>query len=478
MLKRLLFVLITSCTLVVKAQTVVSDTFITMFNTGNRVAVIDYLENNMSEERVERYGIDAHVGVLLNSQSTYGKLTLIERLPNKENNQQTVVVSENNGQTYLSTINLTETLPQKINYFSLQDPDNNENLSPKITLSELKQQLFKFIKKLNDKDAFSGSILVANGKDVLLKTSVGLANREWKQKNQVDTRFSIGSMNKMFTAISALQLIEKGELNFDDKLVQFVDKSWLPEGDVELITVRQLLTHTSGLGNFFNSDFNASNKEIYRDLDAYKPLVSGAPLLFSPGTRNRYSNSGMLMLGLIVEKVSGLSYYDYIQQNIYDQAGMSKSGSFELDSVTPNLAIGYLKRSHSEGWVNSTYTRAVKGSPAGGGFSTVSDLHKFALALTNYQLLGKTLTEQAYSAKTQYNSAFWYGYGFSVSGTLDDRVVGHGGAYLGVDARLDIHLDSGFIVVILANQSDVVAPVRREINQLLTKMKTKNISKD
>jgi len=88
------------------------------------------------------------------------------------------------------------------------------------------------------------------------------------------------------------------------------------------------------------------------------------------------------------------------------------------------------------------------------------------------------LTEQAYSAKTQYNSAFWYGYGFSVSGTLDDRVVGHGGAYLGVDARLDIHLDSGFIVVILANQSDVVAPVRREINQLLTKMKTKNISKD
>jgi CubicO group peptidase (beta-lactamase class C family) len=122
---------------------------------------------------------------------------------------------------------------------------------------------------------------------------------------------------------------------------------------------------------------------------------------------------------------------------------------------------------HSEQWVDSIYSRAIKGSPAGGGFATAEDLLQFSVALTEFKLLGKELTEEAYTEKTQYNSAFWYGYGFSVSGETNNRIVGHGGAYLGVDARLDIHLDSGLIVVILANQSDVVAPVRRKINELI-----------
>ena len=148
---------------------------------------------------------------------------------------------------------------------------------------------------------------------------------------------------------------------------------------------------------------------------------------------------------------------------------MLNSGSFELDSVTANMASGYLKRMHSDNWVDSIYTRAIKGSPAGGGFSTVEDLYHFALALTRYQLLSKRLTLEAYSEKTNYKSAFWYGYGFSISGDPHNRVIGHGGAYLGVDARLDIHLDSGFTVVILANQSDVVAPVRRKINELIAR---------
>jgi CubicO group peptidase (beta-lactamase class C family) len=175
------------------------------------------------------------------------------------------------------------------------------------------------------------------------------------------------------------------------------------------------------------------------------------------------------MLGLVIESVTGTSYYDYVQENIYNKAGMINTGSFELDSSNQNLATGYLKRSYSDDWVNSIYTRAIKGSPAGGGFSTVGDLHKFAIALTEYKLLSKELTEEAYSEKTDYNSAFCYGYGFSVSGEPNNRIVGHGGAYLGVDARLDIYLDKGFIVVILANQSNTVAPVRRKINELITR---------
>lgn len=473
-----LLIAITSCTL--KAQDEIASTFIQVFNQGSRVEVIDYLSNNMSVDRIESYGIDAHVGVFLNRQNTFGELKHIKSLALEKavlnNNERVMVRSSNNKQAYILTINRTKNAPYKINYFTLQEPEPLATSTPllsegEISADDLTPALSLFLENLADKEAFSGAVLVAKGKQVLFKQAFGFANKQWQVNNTLDTRFSLGSMNKMFTAVAVLQLIEKNKLTFEDKLVDFVDKSWLPTGDVDNITVRQLLTHTSGLGNFFNDDFNKSNKEVYRVLKGYKPLIAKSPLLFAPGTRNRYSNSGMLMLGLIIEQVSGQNYYDYIQANIYDKADMPNSGSFELDSITPNLATGYLKRMHSDNWVNSVYTRAIKGSPAGGGFSTISDLHHFALALTQFELLGKKLTEAAYSEKTQYNSAPWYGYGISVDGDSDDRVIGHGGAYLGVDARLDIHLDSGFIVIILANQSDVVTPVRREVNALIKRMR-------
>lgn len=455
----------------------IAPSFIEVFNQGSRLEVIDYLSNNMSKSRIERYGIDNHVGVFLNSQNTFGNLEVIKFLPPSNGNERVEVLSKNNKLIYNLIINKDKKSPHKINYFTLQDSEVQVIPNHQLSAKELEQELFIFLKELGAKDAFSGAVLVARGEDILFKGTVGYANKRWKLKNKVDTKFSLGSMNKMFTAISALQLIEKGQLKFEDKLSQYVDKSWLPEGNAKSITIRQLLTHTSGLGNFFNNDFNKSNKEVYRNLDAYKPLISQMPLLFIPGTRNRYSNSGMLMLGLVVEKVSGKSYYKYVRENIYNKANMLNSGSFELDSVTANMASGYLKRMHSDNWVDSIYTRAIKGSPAGGGFSTVEDLYHFALALTRYQLLSKRLTLEAYSEKTKYKSAFWYGYGFSISGDPHNRVIGHGGAYLGVDARLDIHLDSGFTVVILANQSDVVAPVRRKINELIARYGSQNANR-
>lgn len=447
-----------------------SKSFLELFNNGSRAEIINYLSNNMSQSRIQTYGIDAHVGVFLNEQNTYGTLKLLDTLPDKNHNERLLVISENNQLSYTLLINRERNEPFGINYFALQDAKSQSDISENLSKQQLQKELASYLKQLEKKDAFSGTVLVAKGKDIFFENAYGLANRQWQVKNTLNTRYSLGSINKMFTAIAALQLIEEGKLKFDDKLVNFVDNSWLPSGEVDKITIRHLLTHTSGLGNFFNEKFNKSNKELYRNFVHYKPLIANTPLMFSPGVRNRYSNSGMLMLGLVIQNVSGMSYYHYVQKNIYDRANMANSGSFELDSSTPNLATGYLRRMHSDDWVSSTYTRAVKGSPAGGGFSTVRDLYYFATALTNYKLLSKELTEQAYSEKTEYNSAFWYGYGFSVGGEPNNRIVGHGGAYLGVDARIDIHLDKGYVVVILANQSNVVAPVRRKINELLSKL--------
>ena len=238
----------------------------------------------------------------------------------------------------------------------------------------------------------------------------------------------------------------------------------------EKITIRQLLTHTSGMGNIFTEAFLMSDKGNYRELASYKQLIAETPLLFSPGTSNRYSNSGMHMLGLVIEKVSGQDYYDYIEQHVYQKANMPNSNSYELDGITSNLAIGYLKKAHSDTWVNNHYTNGVKGGPGGGGYSTIGDLHNFSQALTQFTLLSREMTEQAYSSKTEFNSPVWYGYGFIVSGEAGNRVVGHGGATLGVDARLDIHLDTGIVVVVLANQNGVVAPVLRKINSLIAQL--------
>lgn len=451
------------------AQEQMMDTFIEVFNQQERQKVADYMVKMISPQRTERFGIEAHIGSMLTRQQTFGQLKLIEHLGFDKNAEKALVQSHSNQFNYVLTINRTAEKPYKINFYTLTPPPEKiKELAP-LSHNDFKQELGNFLDRVSSNDAFSGSVLVAKGNDVWLKKSLGYANRATKTANNIDTRFSLGSINKMFTALSALQLIEQEKLHFDDKLYQFISPDWLPEGAVKDITIRHLLTHTSGLSNFFNADFVKSNKEQYRDLNAYKPLIASTPLLFKPGTRNRYSNSGMLLLGLVVERVSGMSYYDYVQKNIYDKAKMVDSGSFELDSTTPNLATGYLKRAHSDDWVNSIYTRAIKGSPAGGGFSTVGDLFNYAKALTSYQLLGKALTEDAYTEKSKYNSAPWYGYGFGVYDTPNGKVVGHGGAYLGVDARLDIHLDSGFVVVILANQSSVVAPVRRKVNELIAR---------
>jgi CubicO group peptidase (beta-lactamase class C family) len=440
------------------------------FNQGDRQSVSHYLLENTNPERLGMYGIEAHIGGMLNSRNTHGKLTLVEHLPMNGNNERAKVVSQHNQFTYILHVNRTKAQPYKINYFYLADAKNKTKTKVKINTPIFKTKLKTFLDNVAKSEAFSGTVLVAKNQQVLFQGAFGQANKSFNIANNINTKFSLGSMNKMFTAIATLQLIEQGKLNFEDKLIDYVDSSWLPKEEAEQITIRQLLTHTSGLGNFFTSEFNNSSKGNYRELNSYKSIIASTPLLFTPGTNNRYSSSGMHMLGVVIEKVSGESYYNYVKKNLYEQANMDNSASYELDAITPNMAVGYLKMAHSDTWVNNYYSSGIKGGPAGGGYSTVTDLYNFSLALSQFKLLSKQMTEQAYSNKVQYNSPAWYGYGFVIAGSENDRVVGHNGASLGIDALLDIHLDKDIVVVILANQSDVVAPVRRKINELISQL--------
>jgi hypothetical protein len=236
-----------------------------------------------------------------------------------------------------------------------------------ITEEQLLQEVKDMMQRLTKADVFSGTLLIAKGDKVLMTFVGGEASKRFHVPNNMDTKFNLGSMNKMFTATSIMQLVERGLLALDDPISKYVDESWLPKEITSKITIHHLLTHTSGLGSYFNETYMKGSRELFRYVEDFKPLVQGEKLAFEPGERFRYSNTGMLLLGVVIESVTGQSYFDYVRKNIYEPAGMKNSDSFEMDYPVENLAIGYSPAPNSPyGWKNNLYEHVIKGRPAGG----------------------------------------------------------------------------------------------------------------
>jgi CubicO group peptidase (beta-lactamase class C family) len=311
-------------------------------------------------------------------------------------------------------------------------------------------------------------VLLARGDEVLFEGAWGLATKRFGVSNEIDTKFNLGSMNKMFTAVSILQLVQEGELSLEDSLAEYVGEDWLPAEVTRPIQIRHLLTHTSGLGSYFNDVFMQSSRLLFRELDDYKPLVAGETREFEPGTAWRYSNTGMFLLGVVIEKVTGESYFDYVRQHVYGPAGMEDSDSFDMDRPIENLAIGYSREDRGDGldWTNNLYMHVVRGGPAGGGFSTVHDLHAFDRALRSHVLLDVEHTAMLWEPHPELGSPE-YGFGFGLSGEPGDRIVGHGGGFPGISAKLDMYLDSGYTVAVLSNYDGAAAEVAEWVRELL-----------
>ena len=310
-------------------------------------------------------------------------------------------------------------------------------------------------------------MLVARGDAVLYQKAAGEASKRFHVPNNIDTKFNLGSMNKMFTSVAIVQLVEKGKLSFGDSIAKFLDESWLPREITEKITVHHLLTHTSGLGSYFNDTYEKSSKTLFRKLSDYKVLVRDEKPAFTPGERFRYSNTGMFLLGVIIEKVTGNDYFAHIRDNIYTPAGMENSDCYEMDYPVENLAIGYSPVLGQYGWQNNLYKHVIKGGPAGGGFSTVVDLHRFARAL----LTGKLVSEKSLKTLWTDYAGAGYGYGFSMDKSPSGLVVGHGGGFSGINSNLDIFVDKGYVVAVMSNIDMGASPLARKIAQLLHRVK-------
>jgi CubicO group peptidase (beta-lactamase class C family) len=303
---------------------------------------------------------------------------------------------------------------------------------------------------------FSGAVLIARNSKPVVKQANGFANRQRRLPNAVDTKFNIGSVGKSFTGLAIAKLVEAGKLSFDDPIGKYL--SGFPPEVASRVTIGQLLTHTSGLGDVFMRWPATTPAQL--DVAEILARIVKEPLQFQPGSRFGYSNSGYVVLGAIIEAVTGQNYYDYVREHVFKPAGMKQTCWYTPGQV-PNMAHGYMRVDTSGTW--------VAGNPSGGVYSTVGDLLRFAQALTRNKLLSPQMTKLVLSGKVDTpRPGLRYGYGFEEQVRNGVRSVGNGGGQPGVEAQLRIFPRLGYTVIVLANQEGANRPVLDRATLLVT----------
>ena len=292
-------------------------------------------------------------------------------------------------------------------------------------------------------DRFAGAVLIGHRGRIVFEKAVGLASREAKTPNTLDTQFRNGSMNKMFTATAAMQLVEAGTLSLDYTVGKIMTD--YPNADVaRKVTIRHLLGHTGGTGDFFGPEF-MKNRLTLKTHPDYVALFGGRPPLYEPGAEYRYSNYGMILLGAIIERVSGMSYFDYVRTKVFEPAGMKSTGSLPETDTVPNRSTGYMRSKDS--WVTNADTLPWSGTSAGGGYSTVGDFFRFAEALQSGKLISKASLAQMITPGLNAQ----YGFGMFLTGEGATRNFGHSGGAPGQNGDLRVFPESGYVIVALSN---------------------------
>lgn len=320
--------------------------------------------------------------------------------------------------------------------------------------------------RLAEEDKFSGAILVAKGDNTLLKKAYGLANRRHSVPNRVDTKFNIGSINKSFTQVAIAQLIQRGKLGLDDKISKYLPD--YPKDIADKVTVEHLINMSSGLSHYWTSEWDARWSEM-RTVSDLMEIVQKQPLKFEPGTIQEYSNSGYVVLGAIIESVSGEDYYDYIRKNIYELALMKNTDSYSIDHPVPNLAMGYTRNRRLESQFtgslqNNVVMHGIKGSPAGGGYSTLGDLWAYLRALYSNKFLDEKHSNLVLAFFRNIENPEHRPTSYSVVG----------GAPIGINAFMEMDTVSSYTVIVLSNMDPPTAEsIGMKIVAMLDKLDSK-----
>jgi CubicO group peptidase (beta-lactamase class C family) len=329
-----------------------------------------------------------------------------------------------------------------------------------------------YFRDLEEQDRFSGVVLITQGQTPLFARTYGYASRAWKIRNSLDTRFDTASITKLFTSIAILQLVDQGAITLDTRVVDFlglVDTAISKDA-----TVYHLLTHSSGIGDDAEEEDGEDYADLWRSKANYSvtttadflPQFIHKPANFAPGEGCRYCNCSFVLLGLIVEQVTGLTYRDYVRRHVFAKAGMDHSGFFWLDRVYENVAEGSDPVRDEEGqvvgWKRNIYSFPPIGSPDSGAYVTAGDLDRFLRtvksgALLSLELTDAFLTPQVLCREREgWTQKYGYGLWFYIDRSGNVVCYQKEGINAGVSGLVRHFPDQDINVVILSNMVDGV----------------------
>ncbi|WP_426351120.1 serine hydrolase domain-containing protein [Alloiococcus sp. CFN-8] len=339
---------------------------------------------------------------------------------------------------------------------------------------------------------FSGVCMLKVKGETVFEKAYGYANRAFKIPNSIDTKFDTASITKLFTAVAILQLIQQNKLNFEDKIVDIIDLSGteIPAD----VTIEQLLNHTSGIADDADEEAGEEYSALFIDKPNYairecrdflKNFAYKKPN-FKAGTSVRYCNCSYVLLGLAVEKITGMNYRGYVHINIFRKADMKNSGFFSMDGINENTAEGYKSIRNESGktigYKKNIYCYPPQGTPDGGAYTTAEDINKFISAIKNHLLLNDKFSNILLTPHCEFiQEEEWYeipglyktnGYAFEFLLLKDtDRpfCIYKDGQNDGVSAKFSYYPEKDITLVLLANQDCNVWTMTKEIQKEIYK---------
>jgi CubicO group peptidase (beta-lactamase class C family) len=347
----------------------------------------------------------------------------------------------------------------------------------------LTHSLDEYFRHREAQDLFSGAALITRGATRLYAGAYGYASRAWGVPNDLDTRFDTATVTKLFTAVATLQLIDRGLLAFDTPVVERLGSESTPLS--KEVTVRHLLTHTSGIGDDADEEAGERYEDLWKEKPNYSvlqtrdflPQCVNKPANFPPGEGCRYCNCGYVLLGLLIETISGMTFRDYVRDHVFAKAGMTASDFFRMDRANHNVAEGCdpIRAATGQivGWKKNIYSYPPIGSPDGGAHVTVTDLDRFLRAVMAGKLLSPDLTgaflspQVVHSRRESWTEMFGYGLRFYVDGSGRVFCFEKEGVNVGVSGMISHFPEQDITATLLSNMEDGVWDPAWKIHEMV-----------
>jgi len=320
---------------------------------------------------------------------------------------------------------------------------------------------------------FSGVISIRKNNEIILKQSYGYADINNKISNEIDTKFATASAGKVFVATGILQLIDGKKVNLNDSIGNILDFD-LKSIDRN-ITIRQLLTHTSGIPDYFDESIMDEYAELWHDYPNYKirksmdllPLFINKPMMHNAGDKFQYNNTGFVVLGIIIEKITGILFDEYLKNNIFIPCEMLNTGYYELDRLPAKCANSYIFDNIRKEYYTNIYSVDVKGTGAGGAFTTIIDIERFWDNLLSGKLLSKDLLKEMLSIQTN-NVEDYYGYGIWFEKTKEGLLEPYfQGSDPGVSFLSSYNRDNNINITLVSNTGNDVWEIKNKIDEII-----------